>query len=151
MFDAHSGKTQKFVFAFLTAFLHICFILSLLQLVEALSHTKNCEFAAPRPKIKDDGTVDLKAKDMSLSQIVWVRNDGSGRLAVGPQDCSFDVREISVKFHGGARSGSVLSCSSFSCVYQPTNWGLGTSAAIQYTVEPLIRDPLRKDTFSTPC
>ena len=57
-----------------------------------------------RPKIGDDGTVDLKTKDMSLSQTVSVRNDGSGRLVVLAGDCSFDVREISVKFHGGARS-----------------------------------------------
>ncbi|CAI8053217.1 Lipopolysaccharide-binding protein [Geodia barretti] len=54
------------------------------------------------PKIGDDGTVDLKAKDMSLSQTVSVRNDGSGRLVVLAADCSFDVRKISVKFHGGA-------------------------------------------------
>lgn len=54
------------------------------------------------PKIKDDGTVDLKAKDLTLSQIVSVRNDGSGRLVISSQDCSFDVRKISVKFHGGA-------------------------------------------------
>jgi lipopolysaccharide-binding protein len=55
-----------------------------------------------RPKIGDDGTVDLKTKDMSLSQTVSVRNDGSGRLVVLAGDCSFDVREISVEFHGGA-------------------------------------------------
>ena len=48
--------------------------------------------------------MDLKAKDMSLSQSVSVRNDGSGRLVVLAADCFFDVRKISVKFHGGARS-----------------------------------------------
>ena len=56
-----------------------------------------------RPKIGDDGTVDLKAKDLSLRQTLSVRNDGNGQLAVQAHDCSFDVSGISVKFHGGAR------------------------------------------------
>ena len=58
--------------------------------------------------------MDLKAKDMSLSQTVSVRNDGSGRLVVLAADCSFDVREISVTFHGGARSVNTRG-SNFTC------------------------------------
>ena len=53
--------------------------------------------------MKDDGTVDIKAKAVSLSQTVSLKNDGSGRIAVRSESCSFDVRKISVKFHGGAR------------------------------------------------
>ena len=49
--------------------------------------------------------MDLKAKDLSLTPTVSVKNDGHGRLVVLAEDCSFDVRKISVKFHGGARSG----------------------------------------------
>ena len=56
-----------------------------------------------RPEIKDDGTVDIKARDVSLSETVSVKNDGSGRIVVLSESCSFDVRKISVKFHGGAR------------------------------------------------
>ena len=63
---------------------------------------------SPRPKLKDKGTVDIKAKDVSLSQTVSVKNDGSGKIAVSSVRCSFDVRKISVKFHGGARYDSML-------------------------------------------
>ena len=72
--------------------------------LDVFSNTVQISYIYSRPKIGDDGTVDLKAKDMSLSQTVSVRNDGSGRLVVLAADCSFDVRKISVKFHGGARS-----------------------------------------------
>ena len=47
--------------------------------------------------------MDIKARDVSLSETVSVKNDGSGRIAVLSESCSFDVRKISVKFHGGAR------------------------------------------------
>ena len=62
-----------------------------------------CSVYLPRPEMKDDGTVDIKAKAVSLSQTVSLKNDGSGRIAVRSESCSFDVRKISVKFHGGAR------------------------------------------------
>ena len=58
----------------------------------------------------DEGTVDIKAKNVYLSQRVSVRNDGGGQIVVASEGCSFDVRKISVKFHGGARycSHSIL-------------------------------------------
>ena len=53
--------------------------------------------------MRDDGSVDIKAKDISLSQKVSVRDDGNGRLAISSDSCSFSVGKVSVKFHGGAR------------------------------------------------
>ena len=53
--------------------------------------------------MEDDGSVDIKAKDISLSQRVSVRDDGSGRLAISSDSCSFRVGKVSVKFRGGAR------------------------------------------------
>ena len=47
--------------------------------------------------------MDIKARDVSLRETVSVKNDGNGRIAVLSEGCSFDVRKISVKFHGGAR------------------------------------------------
>ena len=68
-----------------------------------------CYYYIPRPKLKDDGTVVVEAKDVSLSQTVSVRNDGSGHMVVSSGGCSFDVRKISVEFHGGARYCSMQS------------------------------------------
>ena len=68
--------------------------------VELLFHSR---ISVYRPKISDDGKVDIAAKDLSLSHTVSVRNDGSGKIVISSESCSFDVRKISVKFHGGAR------------------------------------------------
>lgn len=56
-----------------------------------------------RPKIKDDGTVDIKARGLSLIQSLSVKNDGRGRIELRSTACTFDVNKISVDFHGGAR------------------------------------------------
>ena len=68
-------------------------------------HNVFCVF---RPKIGDDGRVDIKARGVSLGQTVSVKNDGSGRIQLYSAACTFDVNKISVKFHGGARLASLV-------------------------------------------
>ena len=53
---------------------------------------------------RDHGTVDLSGSDISLRVGVVVGVDRQNHPTLSSTDCSFNVNNLKVKFHGGARS-----------------------------------------------
>ena len=60
-------------------------------------------FGLYRPHLKDHGTCDVSASDVSLDVSVKVGVDTKGHGTLSTDGCSFNVGHLSVKFHGGAR------------------------------------------------
>lgn len=60
-------------------------------------------FGIYRPHLKDHGTCDVSASDVSLDVSVKVGVDTKGHGTLSTDGCSFNVGHLSVKFHGGAR------------------------------------------------
>ena len=51
----------------------------------------------------DDGTVDASGSGISLSISLMVGSDSQGHFDLSAKDCSFNIDDLSVEFHGGAR------------------------------------------------
>ncbi|XP_043946262.1 bactericidal permeability-increasing protein-like isoform X2 [Protopterus annectens] len=51
--------------------------------------------------ISDSGSFDISVSGLSISAVIWVKKDDTGRPAVGSAGCSSSIGDLSIKFHGG--------------------------------------------------
>ncbi|XP_065830579.1 bactericidal permeability-increasing protein-like [Oscarella lobularis] len=54
------------------------------------------------PHISDSGSCDVSASSISLSTVVGVGADSSGRPTISANSCSFNIGKLDIDFHGGA-------------------------------------------------
>ena len=68
------------------------------------SITQELLYTTYRPHVKGHGAIDVTASGASLSLSVDIKaNKTNGRMWIKCSSCSFDVGDLHIEFHGGAR------------------------------------------------